>query len=152
MAECVRELVPHAHAVIVEHLTARPGESAQSGWTLGRAAGRVAEIVDSSGAPWIYVRPQRWKLGIRRSFDVFHEEFDSRLLAFRICPPAYQSLFRRVKDHNTGDAFLMAYWLWTNIEKEPKSDGMRLCRGPLPPFEEIRRRSQTRPKVPRIRH
>lgn len=152
MARGIRELAPRAHAAAMEHVDSRPGQSAQSMWTFARAVARATEAMDASGVPWIGVRPQRWIQSARRTFGVFRQEFNSRDIASRICPPAAVDLFRRIKDHNTADAFLIAHFLWQNIEKEPKSDSARFgSLKNLPPFDELRRLARANERAPGTR-
>ena len=98
-----------SHAVI-ELVHAMPGQGVCSMFSFGRAAG-VADGALALALPNISVEavaPQKWQNFFRARYRIGKDQdFDSRALAIQLFP-AQAELFRRVKDHNSADAVLLA--------------------------------------------
>lgn len=98
--------------ITLEGVRARPGQGVCSIFSFGRSTG-VAEgacYVTFMGKPLVEVFPLRWQnfwrevAGRRKG-----EDFDSRDIATRLF--SSYDVFKRVKDHNTADAVLIAGYL-----------------------------------------
>lgn len=117
IAEAIAEFATWSptHAAI-ELVHAMPGQGVCSMFSFGRAAGVAdgAFAVALPSLPVESVSPQKWQgffrsqLGLDRS-----QEFDSRVIAGKICPWSLPYLVRK-KDHNTADAVLIAAWKLLN--------------------------------------
>lgn len=98
--------------VVMENVHAMPGQGVCSMFSFGRSAG-VADGALEVLLPGIeveYVTPQKWQNFYRAEFQIPREtQFDSKTLAGSVLPEALPFL-KRVLDHNTGDAILMAVW------------------------------------------
>lgn len=99
---------------VIEQVHAMPGQGVCSMFSFGKAAGVAFGALFSAGLIVREVSPQKWqnffrlKLGIARD-----REFDSREICLDLFP-GYRDLFKWKKDHNTGDAVLLALWdLWS---------------------------------------
>ena len=91
--------------VVVEDVHTMPGQGVASSGKFMRAAGAIEAIGTIIGDTFILVRPQVWK---KHHGLIGTEKADSLELARRLWPDAPLA---RVKDHNRGDALLMAMWL-----------------------------------------
>lgn len=98
--------------IAMEGVRARPGQGVCSVWSFGRSTG-VAEgacYVTFLGKDLAEVFPQRWQNFWREvAGRKKGEDFNSRDIAARLFPG--QDVFKRVKDHNTADAVLIAAYL-----------------------------------------
>lgn len=130
---------PDILAAVVEHVHSMRSDGRKSSWTFGLATGTAHAGLFLSGLPWIEVNPLRWQNFIRKDLHwSWDAEFDSREAAKKILnDPRWSSWFRYVKDHNTGDAFCMAYWLHKHIRLMPDSSNRLGHLRRLPAFQEL---------------
>lgn len=90
--------------VVIERVSAMPGQGVTSMFRFGYAAGAIAGIVSALGFPLSFVDPNQWK----RRLQVPKTPDDaSRLIVTRLYPQ-HSNLFRRKMDHNRADAVLIA--------------------------------------------
>jgi hypothetical protein len=109
----LRQIVPANEDALVVYEDVRPrpkgngnkhGNSIQSQGSLMRSRGVVEAVLDVAGFETKAVQPQAWK----KHFGLIGEEKgDSREKAIALYPDAASRL-ARVKDHNRGEALLMA--------------------------------------------
>ena len=96
--------------VVVEKVTAMPGNGATSMFSFGRSFGLIEGIVGAFEIPATYVMPSVWTKGIGRGLG----KDASRARACELYP-FYQKSFARVKDDGRADAVLIgAWWLKAN--------------------------------------
>lgn len=91
--------------VIMEKVHAYTGQGVTSSFNFGVGNGALLGIVGAFGLPVTLVRPQTWK----KSLGLNADEKKSLALARQLYPAASPYL-KRVKDHNRGDALLIAHW------------------------------------------
>jgi len=96
--------------VIVEKVSAMPGQGVTSMFSFGRSLGIIEGIIAAYNIPVTYVTPGVWTKGIGRGAG----KDASRARACELYP-AHQKQFARVKDDGRADAVLIgAWWLKAN--------------------------------------
>ena len=91
-------------AVIVENVSAMPGQGVTSMFNFGQTFGAIKGICASLNLPIFYVRPAKWK----KHFDLINASKDaSRTKAIEMYPSISDRL-RKKKDVNKADAILIA--------------------------------------------
>lgn len=88
----------------IEDVHSMPKQGVSSTFKFGMAVGAIQAIVELTRAPWVIVRPQRWK----KDMDVTARKSTSLELARTLWPTAP---LKRVKDHGVAEALLLAEWL-----------------------------------------
>jgi crossover junction endodeoxyribonuclease RuvC len=91
--------------VIVEKVTAQPGNGSVSMFSFGRSFGLIEGIVGAFEIPATYVMPAVWTKGIGRGAG----KDASRARACELYP-SHQKSFSRVKDDGRADAVLIGAW------------------------------------------
>ena len=90
--------------VVIEHVTAMPGQGVTSMFNFGQSFGVLKGICSAMRLPMFFVRPAKWK----RYFNLINTEKDaSRTRAFEIFPD-FSSQLSKKKDSNKADAILIA--------------------------------------------
>ena len=90
--------------VIVEQVSAMPGQGVTSMFNFGQTFGSIKGICAALGLPIFYVRPAKWK----KHFDLINSEKDaSRTKVIEMFPGISNKLSRK-KDNNKADAILIA--------------------------------------------
>jgi len=98
------------HYVIVEKVSAMPGQGVTSMFSFGRSFGVIEGILAAFEISASYVMPSVWTKGIGRGLG----KDASRARACELYP-AHQKQFARVKDDGRADAVLIgAWWLKGN--------------------------------------
>lgn len=101
-------------AVALEQTSAMPGQGVASMFSMGHSFGACHGVIGTLGYDLTLVRPAQWKkdLGIGRKKGEKAEDMKAKSLAAarRHFPKAP---LERVKDHNRGEALLLAYWMKT---------------------------------------
>lgn len=98
--------------VAVEAVHAFPGQGVVSVWSFSEATAyaKAALCLCAPAARPFEPQPQTWQKWAREYFEITRsQEFDSRSLASKLFP-SFASMFKRVKDHNSADACLIAVW------------------------------------------
>lgn len=103
LAAIFREYKP-AH-VIVEKVSAMPGQGVTSMFSFGRSFGLIEGILAAFEIPATYVMPSVWTKGIGRGLG----KDASRARACELYPQ-HQKSFARVKDDGRADAVLIGAW------------------------------------------
>ena len=99
--------------VIIEHVTAMPGQGVTSMFNFGQSFGILKGICSAMQLSMYFVRPARWK----RYFNLINSEKDaSRTRAIEIFP--YFSSQLSKKDSNKADAILIASFYYETYKKE----------------------------------
>ena len=90
--------------VVVEHVTAMPGQGVTSMFNFGQSFGVIKGICSAMQLPIYFVRPVKWK----KYFNLIKTEKDaSRTKAIEIFPYISSKLSKK-KDCNKADAILIA--------------------------------------------
>ena len=96
--------VGHKINVVVEQVSAMPGQGVTSMFNFGQSFGVIKGICSAMELPIFYVRPARWK----KYFNLINAEKDaSRTKVIEMFPKISQKLSRK-KDNNKADAILIA--------------------------------------------
>lgn len=116
IARAIQKLSYGTTRAIIEAVHAFSGQGLVSTFSFGRAAG-VADGALALSLPRVPVEtvdPRLWQKFFRVRYGIPPEqEFCSRSLANKMFPD-YAPLFKRVKDHNTADAVLLAVYCREN--------------------------------------
>ena len=96
--------------VVVEHVTAMPGQGVTSMFNFGQSFGVIKGICSAMQLPIHYVRPTKWK----KYFNLINTSKDaSRSRAIEIFPKVSDKL-KRKKDSNKADAILIASYYYNS--------------------------------------
>ena len=94
----------HKINVVVEQVSAMPGQGVTSMFNFGQSFGVIKGICSAMELPIFYVRPAKWK----KYFNLINAEKDaSRTKVIEMFPEISQKLSRK-KDNNKADAILIA--------------------------------------------
>ena len=93
-------------SVVVEHVSAMPGQGVTSMFNFGQSFGVIKGICAAMELPIFYVRPVKWK----KYFNLINSEKDaSRTKAIEMFPKISDKLSKK-KDNNKADAILIAQY------------------------------------------
>ena len=93
-------------AVVIEHVSAMPGQGVTSMFNFGQSFGVIKGICSAMELPIFYVRPAKWK----KHFNLINSEKDaSRTKVIEMFPRISNKLSRK-KDNNKADAILIAQY------------------------------------------
>ena len=100
--------------VVIEHVTAMPGQGVTSMFNFGQSFGILKGICSAMQLSVYFVRPAKWK----KYFNLINSEKDaSRTRAIEIFP-YYSSHLSRRKDSNKADAILIASYFFETYKEE----------------------------------
>ena len=100
--------------VVVEHVSAMPGQGVTSMFNFGQSFGIIKGICAAMQLPIYFVRPAKWK----KYFNLINSEKDaSRTRAIEIFP-YFSSHLSKKKDSNKADAILIASFYYETYKKE----------------------------------
>ena len=100
--------------IVVEHVTAMPGQGVTSMFNFGQSFGVIKGICSAMQIPIYFVRPAKWK----KYFNLINSNKDaSRARAIEIFP-YYSSHLSRKKDSNKADAILIASFFFETYKEE----------------------------------
>jgi len=98
--------------VVVEHVTAMPGQGVTSMFNFGQSFGVIKGICSAMQLPVHFVRPAKWK----KYFNLINTSKDaSRSRAIEIFPKISEKL-KRKKDSNKADAILIASYYYNTYK------------------------------------
>ncbi len=101
--------------VVVEHVSAMPGQGVTSMFNFGQSFGVIKGICAAMQLPIFFVRPAKWK----KHFELINTQKDaSRTKAIEMFPKI-SSILSKKKDSNKADAILIASF-YENIIKNNK--------------------------------
>lgn len=102
----MRRLDPKHTRVVLEHVSAMPGQGVVSMFTFGAGWGRIMGVLDALRIPYELVRPQKWK----KTFSVTSDKNSSIEVAKRLYPgiDLRRSERSRKDDDGLAEALLMA--------------------------------------------
>ena len=102
--------------VIIEQVSAMPGQGVTSMFNFGQSFGILKGICAAMQLPMYFVRPAKWK----KYFGLINSEKDaSRTKAIEIFP-YFSSQLSRKKDSNKADAILIASFYYETYKLEEK--------------------------------
>ena len=100
--------------VIIEQVSAMPGQGVTSMFNFGQSFGILKGICSAMRLPMYFVRPAKWK----KYFNLINSEKDaSRTRAIEIFP-YFSSQLSRKKDSNKADAILIASFYYETYKIE----------------------------------
>ena len=100
----IRKLNKRDIKVIIEHVSAMPGQGVTSMFNFGQSFGILKGVCSAMQLPMYFVRPVKWK----KYFNLINSEKDaSRTKAIEIFPYFSPNLAKK-KDSNKADAILIA--------------------------------------------
>ena len=100
--------------VVIEHVTAMPGQGVTSMFNFGQSFGILKGICSAMQLSVYFVRPAKWK----KYFNLINSEKDaSRTRAIEIFP-YYSSNLSRKKDSNKADAILIASFFFETYKED----------------------------------
>ena len=100
--------------VVVEQVSAMPGQGVTSMFNFGQSFGILKGICSAMQLPMYFVRPAKWK----KYFNLINSEKDaSRTRAIEIFP-YFSSNLSRKKDSNKADAILIASFYYETYKIE----------------------------------
>ena len=100
--------------VIIEQVSAMPGQGVTSMFNFGQSYGILKGICSAMQLPMYFVRPAKWK----KYFNLLNSEKDaSRTKAIEIFP-YFSSQLSKKKDSNKADAILIASFYYETYKNE----------------------------------
>ena len=100
--------------VVIEHVTAMPGQGVTSMFNFGQSFGVLKGICSAMRLPMFFVRPAKWK----RYYNLINSEKDaSRTRAIEIFP-YFSSQLSKKKDSTKADAILIASFYYETYKIE----------------------------------
>ena len=110
----ISETDKHEVCVVVEHVTAMPGQGVTSMFNFGQSFGVIKGLCSAMQLPIHFVRPTKWK----KYYNLINSEKDaSRTRAIEIFP-YFSSQLSKKKDSNKADAILIANFYYETYKKE----------------------------------
>lgn len=102
----MRRLDPKQTRVVLEHVSAMPGQGVVSMFTFGTGWGRIMGVLDALRIPYELVKPQKWK----KAFSVTGDKNSSIAVAKRLYPgiDLRRTERSRKDDDGLAEALLMA--------------------------------------------
>ena len=98
--------------VIIEHVSAMPGQGVTSMFNFGQSFGILKGICSAMQLPMYFVRPAKWK----KYFNLLNSEKDaSRTRVIEIFPH-FSSQLSKKKDSNKADAILIASFYYETYQ------------------------------------
>ena len=99
-----RHILSNVTYVIVEQVSAMPGQGVTSMFNFGQTFGAIKGICASLNLPIFYVRPAKWK----KHFDLINASKDASRTKVIEMYPSISDRLRKKKDVNKADAILIA--------------------------------------------
>ena len=104
ISERIKKLDKNNARVVIEQVSAMPGQGVTSMFNFGQSFGILKGICAAMQLPMFFVRPTKWK----KYFNLINSEKDaSRTRAIEIFP-YFSSQLSKKKDSNKADAILIA--------------------------------------------
>ena len=114
ISEKIKKMDKKNIKVVIEHVTAMPGQGVTSMFNFGQSFGILKGICSAMQLSVYFVRPAKWK----KYFNLINSEKDaSRTRAIEIFP-YYSSNLSRKKDSNKADAILIASYFFETYKEE----------------------------------
>ena len=114
ISERIKKLDKKDIKVIIEQVSAMPGQGVTSMFNFGQSFGILKGICSAMQLPMYFVRPAKWK----KYFNLINSEKDaSRTKAIEVFP-YYSSELSKKKDSNKADAILIASFYYETYKLE----------------------------------
>ena len=114
ISEKIKELDKREIKVVIEQVSAMPGQGVTSMFNFGQSFGILKGICSAMQLPMYFVRPAKWK----KYFNLINAEKDaSRTRAIEIFP-YFSSQLSKKKDSNKADAILIASFYYETYKIE----------------------------------
>ena len=114
ISEKIKKLDKKEIKVVIEQVSAMPGQGVTSMFNFGQSYGILKGICSSMQLPMYFVRPAKWK----KYFNLINSEKDaSRTRAIEVFP-YFSSQLSRKKDSNKADAILIASFYYETYKIE----------------------------------
>ena len=114
ISERIKKIDKKDIKVIIEQVSAMPGQGVTSMFNFGQSFGILKGICSAMQLPMYFVRPVKWK----KYFSLINSEKDaSRTRAIEIFP-YFSSRLSRKKDSNKADAILIASFYYETYKIE----------------------------------
>ena len=114
ISERIKKLDKNDIRVIIEQVSAMPGQGVTSMFNFGQSFGILKGICSAMQIPMYFVRPTKWK----KYFNLINSEKDaSRTRAIEIFP-YFSSQLSKKKDSNKADAILIASFYYETYKIE----------------------------------
>ena len=114
ISERIKKLEKRDIKVIIEQVSAMPGQGVTSMFNFGQSFGILKGICSAMQLSMYFVRPAKWK----KYFNLINSEKDaSRTKAIEIFP-YFSGQLSRKKDSNKADAILIASFYYETYNKE----------------------------------
>ena len=114
ISEKIKKLERKEIKVVIEQVSAMPGQGVTSMFNFGQSFGILKGICSAMQLPMYFVRPAKWK----KYFNLINSEKDaSRTRAIEIFPYFSNQLSRK-KDSNKADAILIASFYYETYKIE----------------------------------
>jgi len=114
ISERIKKLDKKNIKVVIEQVSAMPGQGVTSMFNFGQSYGILKGICSAMQLPMHFVRPAKWK----KYFNLINSEKDaSRTRAIEIFP-YFSSYLSRKKDSNKADAILIASFYYETYKIE----------------------------------
>ena len=114
ISERIKKIDKRDVKVIIEQVSAMPGQGVTSMFNFGQSFGILKGICSAMQLPMYFVRPAKWK----KYFNLINSEKDaSRTRAIEIFPNFSGQLSRK-KDSNKADAILIASFYYETYQTE----------------------------------
>ena len=114
LSEKIKDLKKDEIKVVIEQVSAMPGQGVTSMFNFGQSFGILKGICSAMNLPMYFVRPAKWK----KYFNLINAEKDaSRTKAIEIFP-YFSSNLSKKKDANKADAILIASYFFETFRSE----------------------------------
>ena len=114
ISEKIKSLDKEEIKVVIEQVSAMPGQGVTSMFNFGQSFGILKGICSAMQLPMYFVRPAKWK----KYFNLINSEKDaSRTRAIEIFP-YFSGQLSRKKDSNKADAILIASFYYETYKTE----------------------------------
>ena len=114
ISEKIKKLDKNEIKVVIEQVSAMPGQGVTSMFNFGQSFGILKGICSAMQLPMYFVRPAKWK----KYFNLINSEKDaSRTRAIEIFP-YFSGQLSRKKDSNKADAILIASFYYETYKIE----------------------------------
>ena len=114
ISEKIKKIDKKNIKVVIEHVTAMPGQGVTSMFNFGQSFGILKGICSAMQLPVYFVRPAKWK----KYFNLINSEKDaSRTKAIEIFP-YFSSNLSKKKDSNKADAILISSFFYDTLKSD----------------------------------
>ena len=114
ISEKIKKLDKKDVKVVIEQVSAMPGQGVTSMFNFGQSFGILKGICSAMQLPMYFVRPAKWK----KYFNLINSEKDaSRTRAIEVFP-YFSSQLSRKKDSNKADAILISSFFYETFKNE----------------------------------